>query len=83
MVRNEGVSTIMARARRRLRASQIARSPRILDPFEIDVVREAEDAADDLGRRKSHRVLEQPVHIGLRSASSLAAPSGPSNSTAG
>src|ERR1700733_3987984 len=39
--------------------------PRILDPFKIDIVREAEDTADDLGCRKSYRVLTQPDHIRL------------------
>ena len=33
--------------------------------FEIDIVRETEDAADDLCRGKSDGVLEQPIHVGL------------------
>ena len=36
----------------------------VLDPFEIDIVRQAEDAADDLRRGETHRVRQQARHIG-------------------
>src|SRR5882724_1625923 len=39
--------------------------PGVFDPLEVDIVREAEDAADDLRRRKRYRVTEQPVHVDL------------------
>ena len=62
---NDAVSTIIARASRRLRASQIAPLLRILDQLEIGIMRQPEDAADDLCGRRSHGVSEQPPHIGL------------------
>src|SRR6185437_10581977 len=39
--------------------------PFIRDQFEIDVVREPQDASDGLRRRKADRILEQPRHVGL------------------
>ena len=38
---------------------------RILDQLEVDIVRKAEDAANDFCRRKPDRVGKQPRHIGL------------------
>ncbi len=81
---NDAVSTIIARASRTARASLIARLPRILDQLEIDVVGEAENAADDLGCGKADGVGEAAVPC--RPAvpvSSRAAPSSPANSEAG
>src|SRR5215217_5448049 len=37
----------------------------ILDPLEVDVVREAENSADHFGGRKAERILKEPIHIGL------------------
>ena len=67
------VTAPMVRERRRVhhhraRETQASRladrpTPRILDQFEIDVVRKAEDAADDLCGRKSHGVLGTAASI--------------------
>jgi hypothetical protein len=38
---------------------------RILDQFEVDIVRQTQDAADDLRRGKPDRVAKQLRHIGL------------------
>ena len=61
MLRNDAASTIMARASRRLRAPALT-GPLlwILDQFEIGIVRQPENAADDFCSRKSHGVTEQP-----------------------